>query len=290
MNGSNDNKKWLLPVGIGCGLLLICLCLGAAVGGFYLYQNQTFNDTLDIAVPTLDIDIEMPTMEVVIPTIEVEAPNMPAATEAPAATPTDSGPTLTGNQTITASYMFDDFSSDALMWPIFDDGVTILKYENDAYSFQITEPEYIDWAYVPVEFSPTYIKFDIWGPPGDQNGSVGVFCQYQDTSNHYYAEFDLQDRKYILATYINGEDISLNGDNFWVDTNSLQASPQSTNTIELTCTLDSMSLTINGEFVDQVTIPDPLTSPGTMAVFVYPYSYADENGTKVYFDNVEVQE
>lgn len=296
----NDRKKWLLPVGVGCGVLALCLCLGLA-GGYFLLQRQVvdipFNSNDVIA--TMEIDI--PTLPPVqVSTLPPEPTKEPATTFEPTPTteilPTEtaateaSGSGLTGSQSISDTSLFDDFSSEALGWPIFDDGSTIMQYENDAYSIQIVPTQYIDWAYVPVEFSPNYIKFDVWGLPGEQNGTFGVFCQYQDSSNHYYAEFDLQDKKYILAEYYDGEDISFTGEDFWVDTSALLSSPESSNTIELTCTLDSMTLVINGQQVDQVDVTQQVPSPGEMAFFVYTYSFADENGYKVYFDNITVTE
>jgi hypothetical protein len=71
------------------------------------------------------------------------------------------GSTPTVGQHLDDYSLFDDFSSDELGWPRYDDGTTRLAYEDEAYGFQITEPDYYDWAYFPVEFFPDEIRFDV---------------------------------------------------------------------------------------------------------------------------------
>ena len=189
------------------------------------------------------------TLVYVTPT-NLPEPTQPAPPPAPA--PTDSGPALTGNQRLDEYSLYDDFSSEALMWPLFDDGKTILKYENGAYSFQIAEPDYIDWAYLPVDFIPYEIWFNVQGLAGEQDGTFGVFCQYQDVDNHYYVEFDLQTNSYIIAQYFNGEDIPLTkqntGGQFWYETSAFKSSPDAVNQIGTlaTWTASHSSSTTNG--------------------------------------------
>jgi hypothetical protein len=142
-----------------------------------------------------------------------------------------------------------------------------------------------------VDFSPYEIWFDVQGLPGLQDGTFGVFCQFQDVDNHYYVEFDLQDGSYIIAQYLNGEDIPLTKQNtvgqFWYNTDAFKPSPEQTNRIGVSCYLDSITLFINDQLVDQVDVSQPFDTPGEAAFFVYAFSYADENGYKVFFDNVE---
>jgi hypothetical protein len=71
------------------------------------------------------------------------------------------GPTPMVGQHLDDYSLFDDFSSDELGWPRYDDGTTRLAYEDEAYGFQITEPDYYDWAYFPMEFFPNEIRFDV---------------------------------------------------------------------------------------------------------------------------------
>jgi len=269
---------WALFLAGGC-LGLLCLAV-IGVGGYIYFQNQM---TAGPVAPE-QVIIEMSATPETLPTATLSAPT-------PASAPTDSGPTLTGNQHLDEYSLYDDFSSEALMWPVFDDGKTILKYENEAYSFQIVEPDYIDWAYFPVDFIPYEIWFDVQGLPGQQDGTFGVFCQYQDVDNHYYVEFDLQTNSYIIAQYLNGEDIPLTKQNtvgqFWYETSAFKSSPELVNRIGVSCYLDSITLFINDQLVDQVDVNQPLEQTGEAAFFVYTFDFAGLEGYKVFFDNVE---
>ena len=271
---------WLAVIlGVGC---VAVLCVGILVIGggaaFFLTQRSA-----SPSMPEPVVTVQVVTPEI-LPTATLTVPS-------PAPVPTDSGPMLTGEQRLDDHSLYDDFSSDALGWPVFDDGRTILKYENEAYSFQITEPEYIDWAYFPVNFIPYEIWFDVQGLPGQQDGTFGIFCQYQDVDNHYYVELDLQSNSYIIAQYLNGEDIPLTKQNtvgqFWYETDAFKSSPEDVNRIGVSCYLDSITLFINDKLVGQVDVQQPFDTSGEAAFFVYTFSYAGENGYKVFFDNVE---
>ena len=117
------------------------------------------------------------------------------------------------------------------------------------------------------------------------------FCQYQDVDNHYYVEFDLQTNSYIIAQYFNGEDIPLTkqntGGQFWYETSAFKSSPDAVNRIGVTCYLDSITLFVNDQWVDEVSVSQPFDQPGEAAFFVYTFDFAGENGYKVFFDNVE---
>ena len=169
---------WLAVIlGIGC---VAVLCIGVlVVGGGTAFFITRKSASTSVPEPLITIVFATPT---IVPETTV-APS-PIIEPTPVE-PIISGDFLTGNQRLDDNSIFDDFSSDALGWPLFDDGKTILKYENQAYSFQIAEPDYIDWAYFPVDFIPYEIWFDVQGFPGQQDGTFGVFCQYQDVDNHY---------------------------------------------------------------------------------------------------------
>jgi hypothetical protein len=271
---------WLAVIlGVGC---VGILCVGVLVvgGGAALFLTQ---QSASPSIPEPVVTVQISTPE-----------TLPDATQTvppPATAQSDSAPTLTGDQRLDDHSLYDDFSSDALGWPIFDDGKTIIKYEDGAYSFQIAEPEYIDWAYFPVDFIPYEIWFDVQENPGQQAGTFGVLCQYQDVDNHYYTEFDLQSNSYIIAQYLNGEDIPLTKQNdvgqFWYETDAFKSSPEDVNRIGILCYLEEITIFINDQLVDQVNVPQPFDSPGEAAFFVYAFSFAGENGYKVFFDNVE---
>ena len=167
-----------------------------------------------------------------------------------------------------------------------------LKYENEVYYFQITTADYYDWAFIPVDFIPYEMEFDVQGPPGLQDGTFGVYCQYQDEQNYYYAEFDLQTNTYVIGQVVNGEITPLtepdSAGQFWRNAAMLKSPPTATNHIGIGCYLNEIALFINNEYVDLVTVTQPFDNPGEAAFFVYTFNFADENGYTVFFDNVEV--
>jgi hypothetical protein len=61
------------------------------------------------------------------------------------------------------------------------------------------------------------------------------------------------------------------------------------NTIKVDCTPTMITLWVNGQFEFEVPISNSLSGLGDMALFVYTYEDA-ENGYKVIFDNVLVEE
>jgi len=272
---------WLAVIlGVGC---LGILCIGILVvggGAAYFLAQETAIPSVPEPMFTVPVEVLEPTV-VLIPIIE------PTSVD-----PSTFGPTLTGNQSLDIQSFFDDFSSEALGWSVFDDGVTILKYEDQAYSFQITEPDYYDWAYIPADFVPYEIWFDVQGTSGAQDGTFGVFCQFQDVDNYYYVEFDLEDNSYLIGQFVNGEDIPLTPENssgqYWQSASALKSPPTSVNRIGVSCYLDFITLFVNDERVDEVSVAQPFDQPGEAAFFVYTFDFADEDGYKVFFDNVEV--
>lgn len=289
---NNSNLKWWLLGGAGC-LLLLCLCV-VAVGAYFLINNSV---SLPFAEPTVEVatptrrplePLETPTAIPQPPPGEATAlPEPTAGSEAP----TESAPAANTGQWSDDTTLVDDFSSKAMDWVEYDDGSTIIQYADGVYSFNIAEADYYDWAYVPVDFYPTYIEFDVWGLPGEQNGTVGVMCQIEDEDNHYYIELDLGYREYIAATIIDGETTYLTGsgtdDDAWSSTDAIKASPEQVNRVIVVCTTDMLSLSVNGEQVYSKFLDEPHLPAEQMGLFVFANEDAAD-GYQVFFDNVIV--
>lgn len=278
-----DTKKkfpwWviILVVVVLCGLCVLVIATGAIAIPWITERAQSqVIDSVQTFLPE--------------PTLQFEHNTIPDVTESFDPGPVNSG--LTGAQVYEGTYFYDDFSSDALGWPVANDERSILQYENGQYSFQILQADKFDWAYPPIDFLATDIWFDVQGLPGEQNGTFGVFCQDQDVDNYYFAEFDLETRSYLVGEVINGEFTYLtpeNSDgNHWVDTDLINPKPEQANRIGVTCYLDSMSLFINDGWVENFDVPSPFATEGDVALFVYAFDFADANGYKVFFDNVEI--
>lgn len=269
----------ILVVVVLCGLCVVVLAAGAIA--FPLITNRVqspVNDLVQTFVPE--------------PSLQIAPPFQPFPTSSfdPGTDPVTPG--LTGMQIYEGTYFYDDFSSDALGWPVANDDLSILQYENGQYRFQVLEADTTDWVYAPIDFLATDIWFDVQGLPGDQNGTFGVFCQDQDNENYYFVEFDLEIRSYMVGVVDNDEFSYLtpeNADGFnWVENFAINSNPQQVNRIGVICTLDNISLYINGDWVDDFNVPSPFETSGKIALFVYAFDFADENGYKVFFDNVEI--
>lgn len=307
----NRSSTWLIVLGIGCAVILCIAFVIVLVATLVLVNQRTVSQTIPDTPAAVTVEIFLPTetpmpteaptqvppTEAPVPTTEPtqpEATTAPTPTLAPTTEPTASGPALTGDQELTEYSLFDDFSSDALGWPIFDDGMTVLEYDNDAYHFQILEPDYYDWAYFPVDFVPYEMWFDVYGTTGSQDGTFGVFCHFEDIDNYYYVEFDLEIDAFIVGQAVNGEYFYLteenaDGDN-WVNTTAFRSSPADTNQIGVMCYLGSITVFINNDMVADVTVGQPHDQPGEAAFFVYAFDFIGENGYQVWFDNVETYE
>lgn len=286
MNAKRSFPWWGVVLGIGCVCILCTAVIVVGVAGYiYYWQSTSYTPLLPEAISTYPpppADLPIPTEWPVVPEPGLPVPDAPAAPGSP----------LTGNQRSDEYYLFDDFSSDALGWPVFDDGKTIIQYENGQYSFQIAETDYVDWAFAPAAFYPLDISFDVTVSDGLQNGTFGVFCQYQDAENYYYVEFDLADGSYVIGEVVADEQIPLTPENaqgqYWQDSSRLKTSPAAVNRIGITCYPDFITLFINNEWETEVTVTTPFDSPGEMALFVYAFPFAGAEGFKVYFDNVEI--
>jgi hypothetical protein len=271
--------KWVivLIIVVLCGLCVVVLAVGGTAYSFFKLRSSTQEPIFDF------VESFEP-----VPSDQFEPPILPIPTSS--FNPGASG--LTGDQVLEDYYLYDDFSSEALGWPVANDEKTILNYENGQYGFQVLQADKFDWAYAPVDFLPTDIWFDVQGLPGKQNGTFGVFCQDQDINNYYFVEFDLETRSYLAGVVINEEFTYLTPENdegnHWKDSFAIHSKPEQVNRIGLTCTLDYISLFINDEWVDDFDVPVPFENSGEMALFVYAFDFADANGYKVFYDNVEI--
>ncbi len=290
---NNNNMKWWLLGGAGC-LIILCLCV-VAVGAYFLITSESISlpfaePTVAAATPTIRVFEPLTTPTTIAEPPTGEATVIPESTNE-AQAPTEPAPDFTGGQWSDENTLVDDFSTKDMGWVEYDDGSTIIQYQDGVYSFKIAEPDLYDWAYAPVDFYPTYIEFDVWGLPGEQNGTVGVMCQIEDEDNHYYVELDLGYREYIVATIIDGETTYLTGagtdDDAWSSTDAIKSSPEEVNRVMVVCTPDMLSLTVNGEQVYSKFLDEPHLPANEMGLFVFANEDATD-GYQVFFDNVTI--
>ncbi|MCE1255345.1 MAG: hypothetical protein LWX83_17580, partial [Anaerolineae bacterium] len=115
-----NNEKgfpWMpVLIGVGC-LSILCLCVLVVGGGaaYYSFQKTGLPGIFEPnATATSEATLEIATPEIIEDFSPTEESFKPLATE-----PSESAP-LTGQQSVDEDYLFDDFSSDAMGWPVFD--------------------------------------------------------------------------------------------------------------------------------------------------------------------------
>lgn len=198
---------------------------------------------------------------------------------------------LTGDQFVTDTLIFDDFSSSALGWPVINDGNTVAGYENGAYGIQHKEKGAYKIIFLPVSFSPYVINFDARSDETYRDGTYGVICQYQDADNYYYLEINLESGDYEIVQVLKGEPFSLldpeNQSEFWSPLTALNPDPTEVNHFRVMCFTDEVSLSVNDEDVINVFSDQPFEMDGSAAFFVYTSNNAKSDGFKVILDNVE---
>lgn len=283
---------WLLLV----GLILVSGVLATfGLVGLFNHLSQlryavTAENTPRSPVYVVVTSTPLPQASSVASTI-VSSPTAEISTNTPSAQPTVTATATPSGQFRDADSFADDFSSKALGWSEMDDGRKILKYEDGGYSFQLLEKDGFDIVNLPVEFSPAEIAFDVQGVAGLDDGTFGVFCQFQDTLNYYYIEFDLLSGKYVIAQSLDGEYIPLtiptDDGKYWRESGALKPSDQ-INHIEISCNLDSIIVRANDEPVDFVFVETPFAGWGSASLFLYVYDFAPDDGYKVIFDNIKV--
>jgi hypothetical protein len=269
---------------------LLCL-LAVTAGGYFLFRNVTSR-----LQPTLSSLVEsVETAVPAIPQATFEPLPLEATTEGllPLATPIPDWtfptpempvdiPQPSGAQVITDTYIYDDFSSNSLDWGTSSDDISIHQWEVDAYTILVRQPEYIAWTDVPVDFSPVGAEFDVWVPAGGEGGSFGLLCHKQNDEDYYYVEMDISDRSYSIGRYLNGEYTPLTSPG-WPTTDALLTGSE-VNHVLATCETDLITLFINNQFVDQISLSEPAV-PGEMAIFGSTWENIPPEGYKVYFDN-----
>lgn len=270
---------------------LVCL-LAFAAAGFFLVRNFMTRGQSEVESLFNSIATEVPALveegTLVPPALEATVESLlPLATKLPEMSiPTpDLGdlPAPSAGQLLTDTYFYDDLSNNDMGWwePAADE-ISEHKWEDGAYTILVKQPEYVAWTDVPVDFNPTGAEFDTWVPAGGQGGSFGLICLKQSDEDYYYVEMDISDQTYSIGHYLNGEYQALTSPE-WPSTNVLRTGSE-VNHVLATCEVDQITLLINSEFVDLVSLPEQAV-PGEMAVFGSTWDDMPADGYKVYFDN-----
>jgi hypothetical protein len=175
----------------------------------------------------------------------------------------------------------DDFSKNTSGWDkvTSDNGIT--DYANDGYRILVNTTQYDLWANPGKSFIDTKVEVDATKLAGPDNNDFGIQCRYMDTENYYFAII-ASDGYYGLGKVVNG-DQTLFYDNGMPATDKVK--PGSVvNHIRFDCVGSTLSLYINGDFVDSVEDTD-LSAAGDVGLIAGTF---DVGGTDISFDNFVV--
>jgi|GEM_PF-2866619 len=284
-----------LVISLGMTALSGYSLIGRVAGMIDLGGNGTASEeAVDTRALTQEaINLQLTAIaQVQIPAVTPAAAATTGSTEASPPATADDG--SSGGQRRTSYSLFDDFSSKAMGWEEYENGVTTLRVEDGAYRFQHRGKGGFEKVFWPVDFIPVEAQFDMRAQEGAQDGTFGVFCQFQDQNNYYYLEVDLLDRKYVIYQVADGVLIPLTAQNevgqYWLDAVGLKPGVSDTNRFGVTCYPETITFFINGAWVDEVVVQQPVDTPGLGAFFVYAFDFAGDEGYTVWFDNVELWE
>lgn len=262
-----------LFVGIGVGLLACCI-LGGALLLFSTLLDGGALSFLASATPT-----ETPvtptatfTNTPVPPTATATFP--PPPTNPPAQPSPEGG--MTGNQSLTDTEFYDDFSSKELDWAESSDENSVLAYENGAYAITLLVNDYRHLTRPPLQ-TLNHLEFNATIASNPENGTFGVACYYQDISNYHFVEMELSGRRYHFGEFKAGK---------WSSLSDWKSLPGGSGTARygVDCLPGMMALYVNGQLVGQHTVSQP---PERSQMWLFALSWTDAaGGLKVIFDDV----
>jgi hypothetical protein len=240
-----------------CGLLV---CVAGAV---LLYNKSSNLPTAQFespALPTL-----APTSEPVL--MPIQPPAQPATQPA----------SPSGQQRLSETEFFDDFSSTQLGWYEYADDQNQVGYENGTFAMQVKVPDYRTLVRPPVQYL-THLEFNAQVVQGPDHGTFGVACYYQDFTNYYFIDFDMASREFHFGRI---------GGGTWSDLGEWRSFADFPEPLRyaVDCTPGLMALYINDQLVAETPVSLPV-EPHEMWLVVMSWPEAAPGGIKVLFDDV----
>jgi hypothetical protein len=196
-----------------------------------------------------------------------------------ASTGEDMGPdgyhVLFDNLEAATTVFFEDFSSNSAEW--YEDKIDnefIAQIDENAYLMSIAKLDKSVWAKIPADFIPTFVEFDAQLLTGDDPGTFGVRCYFQDNDNFYDVTLNIEKREFGFWKQENDVWSALTlGD--WARLKHLNPEPAGTNRISVSCDMEKMGLSVNGKLEGQVTL-GPDVQAGDVQIFIETWD--DEMG------------
>jgi hypothetical protein len=192
------------------------------------------------------------------------------------------------------TYLFEDCTTDLFLWFSTEENCCSSTIKDGKCMMKAKGADTVFYNFFPGTFIQNKISFDVRDQEGSQSGIFGVDCQGLFPSDRYVIEFDLGKGEYSIGKAVGFEVVPLTKKNqqgkYSQKTQLLKTSPSVFNHIDVICNLNSISLSINNEQVENIDIKDPLPEPGKAEFYVRSNKIIKGDGYEVTLDNIEVSE
>ena len=176
----------------------------------------------------------------------------------------------------------DDFSDTGSGWDRFEDSEGSTDYHDDGYRILIGVESTYYWANPGRDFDDVRVEVDATLIGGELDNQLGIICRHQDIDN-FYAVVISSDGYYAFRKRHLGADLEILGDGSFTQTDLITQGPDVTNHIRVDCIGDTISLYVNGQFVDD--IQDSDIASGDVGLLAGTF---DVSATSILFDDFVV--
>jgi len=255
------NKRWWI---VGC-IAFACLVFGCVAVVLGLYR---FTKALGFLDPVTRNPVQTSTQA---------GANTPIPTTSKTqAVIQDISTPLTSRQ-----LFYDDFSDPNSGWDQVDETDYSTNYYQNAYRIRVNTDMTDSWANPGGHnFGDVIIEADATKNGGPDDNDFGLICRYLDIDRYYYAIIS-SDGYYGISKSTSESTTILGGDSLVYSDAINQGF--ATNHIRFDCVGDSLTLSINGQVLDQQT--DGEYTSGNVGLLAGTY---DTPGTDILFDNFGV--
>jgi hypothetical protein len=176
----------------------------------------------------------------------------------------------------------DDFSDTSGSWYSMETDEGLTDYFNESYRILVNREDYYLWS-IPKGRSFTDVRIEVNASKigGPDFNEIGVICRYKDSDNFYFFTIS-SDGYYCVSKFIDGNEQWIGMDEPQLDDVNIRTG-EATNQLEVVCSQETLSLSVNGKHLIDVTDGD--LSEGNVGLIAGTW---DTPGTDILFDNFKV--
>jgi hypothetical protein len=176
----------------------------------------------------------------------------------------------------------DDFSDTSGSWYSMETDEGLTDYFNEGYRILVNRNDYYLWSIPKGQlFTDVRIEVDASKIGGPDFNEIGVICRYKDSDNFYFFTIS-SDGYYSVSKFIDGNEQWIGMDEPQLDDVNIHTG-EATNQLEVVCNQGTLSLSVNGKHLIDVTDGD--LSEGNVGLIAGTW---DTPGTDILFDNFKV--